>query len=190
MLNQEFWEVLVSYIISANNKIPRIAKSVEEICQAYGNPVVYRGRTFHAFPSAEQVVKGGEDVLTQLKLGLTRSGDIFSAAKVLAYKTIDVQSLGTEPDVDRAREVLRNLHGVGPKIADCVLSFSGIRRDVFPTDTWMKRVMKELYGEQFATEATVYRYAEKRYGTLMGYAQGYLFYYAWKNQIGKRNPQV
>lgn len=185
MLKQEFWEVLVSYIISANNSIPQIRRLVEAICQAYDNRADYLHRTFYAFPSPEQIVDRGEDILRRIKLGLTRSDDIFSAAKALVHKTIDVQSLGTRPDVDMARRVLRNLHGVGPKIADCTLSFSGIRKDVFPSDRWIKHIMEELYGEQFATEDAVYRYAEKQYGTLMSYAQGYLFYYAWQKKIRK-----
>jgi N-glycosylase/DNA lyase len=185
MLKQDFWEVLASYIISARNSIPRICQSVEKICQAYGDPVIYRGQTFHAFPSPDQIVNQGKDMLAQLRLGLTRSDDIFSAAKALVYKTLDVQSLGTLSDVDMARGVLRKLHGVGPKIADCTLSFSGIRKDVFPTDRWMKRAMEKLYDQQFANETAVYHYAKQRYGPLMSYAQGYLFYYAWKEKIGK-----
>ena len=185
MLEQEFWEVLVSYIISARNSIPQIRRSVEAICQAYDNRVDYLHRTFYAFPLPEQIVDRGEDMLTRLKLGLTRSDAIFSAANALVHKTIDVQSLGTQPDVDMARRVLRNLHGVGPKIADCTLSFSGIRKDVFPIDRWMKRAMEKLYDQQFVNEPAVYHYAKERYGTLMSYAQGYLFYYAWQKKIGK-----
>ncbi len=185
MLKQEFWEVLVSYIISARNSIPQIRRSVEAICQAYDNRVHYLQRTFYAFPLPEQIVHRGEDILIRLKLGLTRSDDIFSAANALVHRTINVQSLETQPDVDIARRVLRNLHGVGPKIADCTLSFSGIRKDVFPIDRWMKRVMEKLYDQQFDDEAAVYHYAKQRYGTLMSYAQGYLFYYAWQNRIGR-----
>lgn len=186
MLKQEFWEVLASYIISARNNIPQIGRSVEAICQAYDNHVAYRDRTFYAFPSPSQIVNLGEDVLTKINLGLTRrSVAIFSAAEAFVDNKIDVQYLKTEPDVDKARKVLQNLYGVGRKVADCALSFSGIRKDVFPTDRWMKRVMEKLYGEQFADEAAVYRYAEQHYGTLLNYAQGYLFYYAWQNKIGK-----
>jgi N-glycosylase/DNA lyase len=186
MLKQEFWEVLVSYILSARSSISRIVKSIDDICVEYGNPVVYQGRKFHAFPSPEQVVNGGEDMLKRLKMGLSRAEDIFSAAEALVHKKIDVQSLGTQPDVEVARRELQKLHGVGPKIADCTLSFSGMRKDVFPTDRWIERIMRELYGQQFANEAAVYRYAEQRYGTLMSYAQGYLFYYAYnrKTKIG------
>jgi len=118
-------------------------------------------------------------------LGLTRSDAIFSAAKALVHKMIDVQSLGTLPDVDMARIVLQSLYGVGPKIADCTISFSGIRKDVFPTDRWMKRAMEKLYDQQFANGTAVHHYAKQRYGSLMSYAQGYLFYYAWQKKIGK-----
>jgi len=185
MLKQEFWEVLVSYIISARNNIPQIGKSVEAICQSYDNPVFYLDRKFNAFPSPEQVVNQGVDMLTRIKLGLTRrSVAIFSAAEAIVQKKFDVYSLSTEPDVDKARRVLQDLYGVGRKVADCTLSFSGLRKDVFPTDRWMKRIMEKFYDQQFANEIAVYDYAKQRYGSLMNYAQGYLFYYAWKKKIG------
>lgn len=183
MLKQEFWEVLASYIISARNSIPRIRQSVKDICQKYDNRVNYRDQTFYAFPSPEQVVSRGVEMLKPLRLGLTRSDDIFSAAEALVHKTIDVQSLKTLPDVDMARGVLRKLHGVGPKIADCTLSFSGIRKDVFPIDRWIKREMEKRYN--LANETAICRYARQHYGNLMSYAQGYLFYYTRKEKIGK-----
>jgi N-glycosylase/DNA lyase len=185
MLKQEFWEVLVSYIISTRNNIPQIGRSVEAICQAYDNRVDSFQRTYYAFPSPKQVVNIGKDKLTQINLGLTtRSVAIFAAAEALVQKTIDVQSLGTLP-VERARGILQRLYGVGPKVADCTLSFSGMRKDVFPTDRWMKRAMEKLYDQQFADETAVYHCAKQRYGILMSYAQGYLFYYAWQKKIGE-----
>jgi len=178
MLKQDFWEVLVSYITSARARIEKIGMSVEAICQAYDNRVDYLGRTFYAFPSPEMVVNGRIDMLLRLKLGLTRAENIFSAAEALVQKKIDVKSLGILP-VEEARGVLQKLRGVGPKIADCTLSFSGIRKDVFPTDRWMKRVMEKLYDQQLTNETAVYRYAKQRYGSLMSYAQGYLFYWEY-----------
>ena len=40
--------------------------------------------------------------------------------------------------VTSAREELMRIHGVGEKVANCVLLFGLGRREVFPVDVWMK----------------------------------------------------
>lgn len=68
--------------------------------------------------------------------------------------------------------------GVGPKVADCILLFTGARRDAFPVDVWVARLMNELYlngvSERKAIEAAAYEY----FGEIAGLAQQYLFFYA------------
>ena len=41
ILNQDFFETLMSYIISANNNIPRISKSVNLISEKYGKKIIF-----------------------------------------------------------------------------------------------------------------------------------------------------
>ena len=49
-------------------------------------------------------------------------------------------------DTEKCRKALESLEGVGPKVADCILLFSDLKRmDVFPIDVWVRRVMNELY---------------------------------------------
>ena len=82
-----------------------------------------------------------------------------------------------------AREELLTLSGVGPKVADCILLFSTLKRfDVFPIDVWVRRVMNQLYikneDENKVSKKEIMNIAEQKFGNLQGLAQQYLFY--WK----------
>lgn len=87
-------------------------------------------------------------------------------------------------DTDMARKELMKLPGVGPKVADCILLFSGIKYDVFPTDVWVKRVMEVLYLKKESKLKEIQGFAKDQFGDLTGYAQQYLFYHARLNRIG------
>ena len=88
-------------------------------------------------------------------------------------------------DTLSAREELLTLSGVGPKVADCILLFSTLKRfDVFPIDVWVRRVMNELYikneDETKVSKNEISKIAKKKFGNLEGLAQQYLFY--WKRE--------
>lgn len=86
---------------------------------------------------------------------------------------------------EEAREILLTLPGVGPKVADCILLFSELKRlEVFPVDVWVRRVMNDLYikmeDENKVNKKEVLNLAKEKYGDLAGLAQQYLFY--WKRE--------
>ena len=87
-------------------------------------------------------------------------------------------------DVNEAREYLKKLTGIGDKVADCILLFSGTKMNVFPTDKWVKRVMEELYFGKETSLKEIQAFSSSYFGDLAGYAQQYLFYYARENKIG------
>ena len=68
ILNQDLWETIISFIISANNNIPRIKGIIERLCLNYGNEINWNGETYYTFPTPEQL----KDVTVQdyRKLGL------------------------------------------------------------------------------------------------------------------------
>ena len=49
-----------------------------------------------------------------------------------------------DEDPGEVRERLLDIHGVGPKTADCVLLFSGGRGGVFPVDTHVHRIARRM----------------------------------------------
>ncbi len=98
-------------------------------------------------------------------------------------KEIDLDELHNEPDTKIVREKLLSFPGVGPKVADCILLFSTLKRfDVFPIDVWVRRVMNDLYihneDENKVNKKVIMSMANEKFGNLCGIAQQYLFY--WK----------
>ena len=84
-----------------------------------------------------------------------------------------------------AKEKLETLDGVGPKVCDCILLFSDLKRfEVFPIDVWVRRVMNELYihndEESKVNKKDIQKLADEKFGALQGIAQQYLFY--WKRE--------
>lgn len=169
LLNQEPYECLLSFIISQNNNIPRIKKIIGAMSSKYGK----NGR----FPALEEMSCATEEELFALKMGF-RNKYIYDAVQKLKKGEVRLESLfGMETPAARAE--LEKIKGVGPKVADCVLLFSLGHRDVFPVDVWVRRVMSELYfdGEEQSIK-TIGEFAAEKWGSLAGYAQQYLFYYA------------
>ena len=75
--------------------------------------------------------------------------------------------------------------GVGPKIADCITLFAFNKKDSFPVDVWIKRVMEYLYFKEEVNKNKVGELGREKFGQYAGVAQQYLFYYGRENSIGK-----
>ncbi|MBR5872700.1 MAG: DNA-3-methyladenine glycosylase 2 family protein, partial [Oscillospiraceae bacterium] len=142
VLHQQPWEAFISFIISQNNNISRIKGIVERLCVAFGEeiePGVF------AFPTPERLAKEPAESFAKLGCGY-RADYISSAAKEVFEGKLDLESLMTAP-LNEARERLLKVHGVGPKVADCVLLYGLGRAERCPADVWMKRVIAALGGE-------------------------------------------
>ena len=97
----------------------------------------------------------------------------------------DLEKLEQNPNTLEVREQLLTLSGVGPKVADCILLFSTLKRfEVFPIDVWVRRIMNELYiknkDETKVNKKEIEKLAHEKFGNLAGIAQQYLFY--WKRE--------
>lgn len=184
LLKQDIWETLISFIISANNRIPRIMKTVGVIAQEYGDELELDKERFYSFPDIKKLAQSTIEELEVCKGGfrckyILNSSHLVSTGQVKLYQI-------PQMDTNGAREELMKFPGVGPKVADCVLLYSGTKYDVFPTDVWVKRVMEELYFKREASFAEIQGFAGKYFGGLAGFAQQYLFYYARENKIGTK----
>lgn len=184
ILHQEIWETLVSFIISANNQIPRIIKIVSALSGLYGEMVDINGTQYYAFPGAGRLLESTLEELEACRGGF-RCKYIMETAKMVSRGEINLDALSSMKTGDARNELMR-LPGVGPKVADCVLLYSGTKTDVFPTDVWVKRVMEELYFHRKASFKEIQQFAADYFGNLAGYAQQYLFYYARENKIGTK----
>lgn len=184
ILNQDLWEMIISYIISANNNIPRIKGIIERLSKAYGDEIEWNGEKYYTFPKPEQLKD--VTVADYRKLGTGfRDIRLYETVHMILDKKVDLEQLQNEPDTNKVREQLLTLSGVGPKVADCILLFSTLKRfEVFPVDVWVRRVMNELYikneDETKVNKKQIEKLAHEKFGNLAGIAQQYLFY--WKRE--------
>ena len=183
ILNQEPYETTISFIISANNQIPRIKRSIELISQKYGESIgSYNEKEYFSFPSSEILASIDEKELEDnCKVGY-RAKYIVNTSKMIKNKEIDLDKLFQLP-TETAKEILMRLPGVGPKVSNCILLFSLDKNEAFPVDVWVKRVMENLYFNENTSIKKISAYAEENFGSLGGFAQQYLFYYARENNI-------
>ena len=183
ILNQDLWETIISFIISANNNIPRIKGIIERMSKKYGNKITYKGKDYYTFPSMEALGNASVEDLRALGLGF-RDKRIYETAKKFLNKEITLEELKNEKSTDILREKLMTLSGVGEKVADCIMLFSLKKYDVFPVDVWVRRVMNELYvkedDENKVSKKLIQKLAKEKYANLAGLAQQYLFY--WKRE--------
>ena len=185
ILNQEFFETLISFIISANNQIPRIKKAVRIISEMYGDYIgEYKDRKYYSFPSPEKLSKARpEDLREKARVGF-RDKRIVETAKIINEGFFDFEK-DIKMSTEDLRKKLQELPGVGPKVADCILLFAFHKRETFPVDVWIKRVMEFLYIKEEVPKKQISAYADKYFGENAGYVQQYLFYYGRENSIGK-----
>lgn len=185
ILNQDKFETIISFIISANNQIPRIQKAIEKISEMYGD---YLGedenRKYYAFPSAQQLALAKPEDLREFARVGFRDKRIVEASKLIASGQVDIEKI-SEMDLEDARKELQTLPGVGPKVADCILLFAFDRKESFPVDVWIKRVMEELYLKEVTPKSKIATRGREVFGKNAGFANQYLFYYGRENKLGK-----
>ena len=186
ILNQDLWETIISFIISANNNIPRIKGIIERLSENYGDKIVYNGKEYFTFPTPKQLENVSVEEFRKLGLGF-RDIRLYETTKMVLNKEVDIENLHNIKDTNIVRDELLKLSGVGPKVADCILLFSTLKRfDVFPIDVWVRRVMNDLYihkeKEQDVSKKEILQIANEKFGDLEGIAQQYLFY--WRRELG------
>lgn len=185
ILNQDLWETIISFIISANNNIPRIKGIIERISQKYGNEIEWNEKKYYTFPTPEQLKDVTVQEFRNLGLGF-RDIRLYETTQMILNKEVDLEKLRKNPNTQEVRNELLKLSGVGPKVADCILLFSDLKRfDVFPIDVWVRRVMNDLYiresDESKVSKTKIEKLAEEKFGDLKGLAQQYLFYWRREN---------
>jgi len=182
ILKQEPFETLISFIISSNNNIKRIKGSVEGLARTYGEMIEFYGGEFHyAFPTPKALSTATVEELKLLGLGYRAR-----YVKETARKVWENPGILEKMIKEKRRECLEgvtNFSGVGPKVGSCVVFFSMGKREAFPVDVWVKRMMEVLYFQREASLKEIEDFAMGKFGKYAGYAQQYLFYYAREKKI-------
>ena len=197
ILNQDPFEMLISFIISARNSIPSIMKTIKKISERWGDKIQYKENIYYAFPTPEQLKQATLEEIKETGASFRSKYIIDTIANV--NKSVEVSKNGSEEEKeeykkydlnyikslsdDECHKALQEFKGVGAKVADCIMLFSMEKYSAFPVDVWVKRAMIYFYGAEDTSLNKIRIFARNKFGKLSGFAQQYLFYYARENKI-------
>lgn len=190
LLKQDPFEIIVSFIISANNRIPMIKKAIKNISERWGDPIEYKGNIYYSFPTVEQLKDATEDELKACSVGFRAKYIKDTVNKIYQNSIEECEKYEKEYDMlwiknqqdDICHKVLQNYSGIGAKVADCVMLFSMEKYSAFPVDVWVKRAMQYFYLAPDVSLKKIRDFGREKFGELSGFAQQYLFYYARENK--------
>lgn len=183
ILRQEEFQMIISFIISANNQIPRIKNSIRLLSEKYGEFIQeYKGRNYYSFPKPEKLSLADPLEIKEICRVGFRNERIVQASKLYLQNS---ENFSNKLDDQTLGDNLLSLPGVGAKVRDCILLFGYARANTFPIDVWVKRLMETLYIKKTIPNKEILLYSEDLFGKYKGFAQQYLFYYARENKIGK-----
>lgn len=172
ILRQDLWEMIITFLISQNNNIPRIRRSIDLLCSELGSLCQAAwGQPYTTFPGPEAIMDAGLSGLGRLGLGY-RDKYILETAKHVTDGSFDLKALKAS-EYEKAHLMLMEQYGIGKKVADCVCLFGLHHIDAFPMDTHMKKIVEVHYSGSFPYE---------RYKGYLGVIQQYLFFYDLKAQ--------
>ena len=166
ILNQDPFEMIISFIISANNNIPRIKQIIERLCQKSGQKI----DDYYAFPTRESLLKLSENDYLEIGAGYRAPYLVDAVKKADEQFVKGVLLMNADGSIAR----LKTIKGVGPKVADCITLFGLSKWSVFPVDTW---IIKALKSDELIGAKEIREHYLNRYGEYSGLAQQYIFHY-------------
>ena len=183
LLRQDPWECMLGFITSIASNIPRIRNNLLFLSETYGSAVEHEATTLNYLP-------------TPLQLGLATLDDLYGAGlgfrSKFFHETIPLLTRGFDLHALKqltysdAKSKLTKLHGIGEKVADCILLFSLDHLQAFPVDTWIVKILRQKYFPKIvANPSKLAAAARKEFGEFGGYAQQYLYHYARNNMKQK-----
>ena len=173
MIKQDPFETIMEYIISANNSVPSIASALNNIALKYGKKVMFNDKEYYLFPQYKDLKAVKESDLRECKVGF-RDKYLKAMIDKLNNNELDLDSFYNMDTKEALDKLMENI-GIGPKVASCILLFAYQKYDVFPVDTWVKKVMKTKYNIE--GEKNIRSFASITYGKYSGIAIQYLFNY-------------
>lgn len=183
ILNQDKFELLISFIISARNSIPSIMKTIKKISEKFGDEISYKGKSYYTFPTPIQIKDATLEEIQETGASFRSKYIIDTIKNVNSGEDLyDLDRISNLP-ADECHKELQNFKGVGAKVADCIMLFSMKKTSAFPVDVWVKRAMMYFYNAEEGSLNKIRIFARNKFGKLSGYAQQYLFYYARENKI-------
>lgn len=181
LLQQEPFELTISFIISSNNRIPMIKRAINNLSMKWGKEIEYRGETYFTFPTEADLERASLEEIQSCGLGF-RSKYVKDTVNKVHSGEVNLEFIKAQSD-DVCHEELQKLSGIGPKVSDCIMLFSMQKYSAFPVDVWVKRAMQFFYLAPDVSLPKIRIFARDKFEDLAGFAQQYLFYYARENNI-------
>lgn len=197
ILNQDPWEMIITFILSQQKTIPKIKEAVEALCRHYGNKRTLllpefemdgrlapssAIRTYYEFPDASQLCGASLEDLKALKLGY-RAKYICQICADCNEGRLNLDAL-CRMDYQIAMRYLESFYGIGTKVANCICLFGLHHINAFPVDTWIQQILdKNYYRNKYdlLPKNKLYQIMiDEHFGQYEGYGgvmQQYIFYY-------------
>jgi N-glycosylase/DNA lyase len=144
ILRQDFDQTVIGYIISANNNIKSIRRSIRIMRDKWGEILSVRDTDYKLFPSTQTISLLSEDELKTTSIGF-RAKYVKAAAERLVTEKDTTKKL-YDMDIHEVRKYLMSYKGIGPKVADCIMLYALGFDNITAIDVWGKRFATELYG--------------------------------------------
>ncbi len=170
ILNQDSFEMCISYIISQNNNVKRISSSINKLCELYGEKILFEGKCYYLFPKYENIKDLKEEDFSKLKVGFRSKYLVDFLSKY--EELLDLNTFKTQEAFNK----LLTVKGIGPKVASCILLFGYKRLDVFPIDTWVKKFVSTRYNIKNDYK-TITKFTSERFKEYTGLAIQYMYHY-------------
>ena len=158
------------------------------LMQHYGAQVEFSDGTSHyLFPTPETLAKCAfRQIRSKTSMGY-RAKPVVEVSRMVCKDELRLHEMA-KLSYAEAFDVVLDLPGVGPKVADCFLLYGLGKREAAPVDVWIHRIVSELYfkGKKISRLVAA-RFLRERFKGWAGYAQLYLFDYARR---GMANPQT
>ncbi|WZL80364.1 DNA glycosylase [Vallitaleaceae bacterium 9-2] len=178
ILRQDPFEMLLTFIISQSKAIPQIRKLVNALSDQYGQYLgEVESRPIYAFPTSHALQEITQEQFRAMKFGY-RAPYLVDAIKQVCEGKV-VLDLNASLDANQTMEMLKQIKGVGDKVASCVALFGLGYMEAFPVDVWMRKTMVYLYDTLDAKTKDIHiqQFGEKLFGVYAGIAQQYIFEY-------------
>jgi N-glycosylase/DNA lyase len=179
MRGTDLFQALICSILSQNNSVRLWNRSARLMMKHYGRMVRLPDASHEfLFPQAQALARlNPRELRSRTSMGY-RAKPVVTVSRMIVNDEVNLSKLAKEP-YDDAMDLLLELPGVGPKVADCFLLYGAGRLEAAPVDVWIHRVVSKLYfkGRKVSRLKTA-AFLRERFREWAGYAQLYLFDYA------------
>lgn len=184
MRGTNLYESLLCSILSQNNSAKRWNQITQLLMKNYGRHVQFPdGSCCFLFPDPSRIARlTARELQSRTSIGY-RAKSVVAVSRMVANGQLGLEEL-RKCSYEEALEILLQLYGVGPKVADCFLLYGLGKMEAAPVDVWIHRIVTRLYFRgRRVSRIGVGRFLRERFGTWAGYAQLYLFDYVRRTSI-------